>query len=157
MTKIIPLTQGKVALVDDNDYKWLNQWKWYMYAIRGLFYARRGNGGSLMHRLILGAPPGVQVDHRNGDGLDNRRGNLRLASHAENQHNQKLSRINNTSGYKGVTWSKERRKWRAQIGVDGKTHYLGYYNNKLDAARTYNAAAEKLFGPFARLNSIPED
>lgn len=105
-----------------------------------------------MHRLILNAPDHVRVDHRNGDGLDNRRDNLRYATTSQNCGNQRVGR-NNTSGYKGVT-PRPSGKWRARIMYQRQCQHLGEYETKEDAARAYNEAALRLFGPFARLNPI---
>jgi hypothetical protein len=104
-----------------------------------------------MHRQILGAPPGQQVDHINGDTLDNRRVNLRLATHGQNQHNRGKYR-NNKSGYKGVSWDKAAGKWRAQIKFNNKKYNLGRYHDPIEAALAYDAAAIRLHGAFARLN-----
>jgi len=105
-----------------------------------------------MHRLIMDAPDGTDVDHRNMDRVDNRRSNLRLATRAENLRNQGLSR-NNTSGFKGV--SRLDGKWRAEIRVKWKLIYLGLFDDKVEAARAYDTAAKEHFGEFARLN-FPE-
>lgn len=160
--KQIQLTQGKVALVDDEDYKWLSKFKWYAYYNRysGHWYAARSVGPTgkqitvFMHREILAATHGVLVDHKDGNGLNNHRYNLRLATTAQNQHNRGKPR-NNTSGYKGVVWNKLYEKWQAQIGIGGRQKNLGYFVNLEDAARAYNVAALEHFGEFAKLNEIP--
>jgi hypothetical protein len=160
MTKEIKLTKGMVALVDDRDFEWLNQRKWNAKKINKVFYARyRIRDGKIqkdvyMHRLIVGAPSGVEVDHANGNGLDNRRFNLRLATHAQNQQN-KGPNNRNTSGYKGVSWDKEKRRWTAHTTASGKSKCLGRFTRKEDAAHAYNEAVQKLHGPFAWLNKIP--
>lgn len=155
--KTIPLTQGKVALVDDADYADLARYKWYATKKGGPWYAKRNSprtGGRhhaiLLHRVLLDAPPGLEVDHINGNGLDNRRANLRLATHAENQYNRRP--LGGTSRFKGVCWNREHGKWRAAIRTGGKDLYLGYYATEEDAARAYDAAALQYFGVFARLN-----
>ncbi len=107
-----------------------------------------------MHRLLLCPPMEMQIDHVNGNKLDNRKSNLRTCTASENQHNQGLQ-INNTSGYKGVIWIVSRDLWRAQIKINSKQIYLGYFKNPNDAARAYNGAAIKLHGEFACLNKIP--
>ncbi|MBV8278501.1 MAG: HNH endonuclease [Verrucomicrobia bacterium] len=104
-----------------------------------------------MHRLIVNAPPGVQVDHVNGDGLDNRRANLRLASATQNAHNRKIRR-DNTSGFKGVRFDQSSQRWDARITFQGKRYYLGLFVTAELAARTYDQAARRLFGDFARTN-----
>lgn len=155
--KEIPLTQGKVALVDDEDFELVNQFKYFTFDSRGKNYAKtrykEPNGpwrSFLMHRLILNPPSGAQVDHIDGDGLNNQRGNLRLCSVAENSRNRKPMYA--SSRYKGVSWSKEKKKWSAHICVDGLHINLGAYVKEEDAAMVYDQAAHKSFGEFAYLN-----
>lgn len=151
--KEIPLTQGKTVLVDDEDYKWLMQWKWHAYRDRRTWYAIRHvypNGRKhpkkiRMHRFILNVLEGVKVDHRDGDGLNNQKGNLRQATTAQNGHNRRIN-SNNTSGFKGV--SKRKHGWQATI--QGK--YLGVFDTPGQAASAYDRAASVLFGEFARTN-----
>lgn len=154
MTKEIRLTQGKIALVDDEDFEWLNQWRWYYrqgYARRN-FYRMPGKGKTiLMHRLILKTPDGFETDHVDGDGLNNRRINLRNCLRADNARNVGRT-LRNTSGYKGATWHKQCRKWQAQIEINSKSIYLGLYNNAEDAAHAYDTKARELFGKFACVN-----
>lgn len=161
--KEIPLSgkhgAGKVVLVDAADYEWLNQWKWYCtHDPRKTDYARGTVNGkhTLMHRLITGAPPGVPVDHKDGNGLNNRRGNLRRATTGKNKQNAKKRSHDLSSRYKGV--SREPRhgyKWIAQIRVDGKLFVLGRFDSEEQAAEAYNCAALKYFGEFAHVNKIP--
>ena len=106
-----------------------------------------------MHRIILNLGGEKECDHKNGDGLDNRRENLRICSHRENQFNRKKSK-NNISGYKGVSWSKKSRKWRTCIQINNKTKHLGLFIDKIQAAIIYNKAAKNLYGKFANLNKI---
>ena len=121
MSKEIPLTQGKVAIVDDADFDWLNQWKWH-YAAAG--YAARAAGGRknrhilYMHRLITDAPAEAHVDHRDHDGLNNRRNNLRIATPSQNRYNTRLSR--GSSKYKGVRYSTRGKMWVAVIHANHK-------------------------------------
>jgi hypothetical protein len=150
--KTVKLTQNKRAIVDDEDFYFINQYKWHFngrYAVRN--NPPRGSKLIRMHRIIADAPDGVEVDHINGDRLDNRKSNLRLCNHSENGKNISISKIN-TSGYKGV--SKNGNCWRARIRVDGKLISLGYFREKTDAAMAYNHAAKKYFGEFAKLNEI---
>lgn len=159
--KKIPLTQGKVALVDDKDYEALMKWKWFYLTspISKLGYAARTvkvNGKRkhiLMHRVILNTPFGYQTDHVNGDGLDNRKVNLRIATRSQNQCNTN-KRQDNTSGFKGVSWHKQNKRWQAYIGLKAKQIYLGLFKDKDEAALAYNEAAIKLHGEFAHLNQI---
>lgn len=145
----IKLTQGKYAIVDDEDFKWLNQWRWY-YDGR---YARMNykNKKIHMHRLIMNTPKGMDTDHINGNGLDNRRCNLRICTSSQNHINTK-KRKNNTSGYKGVFSCQLSKNWRAQIRYNHKSIHIGNFINKIQAAKAYNQKAKELFGEFARLN-----
>lgn len=104
-----------------------------------------------MHREIMDVPKHLVCDHINHNGLDNRKNNLRTCTRQQNTHNQK-PRKKGTSKYKGVDWNKRQKKWRARIYYRGKCHYLGYFNNEIDAALTYDKKAKELFGEFACLN-----
>ena len=130
MTKEILLTQGQITLVDDNMYDELNKHKWYAYKHRNTYYARRRGGGEAihMHRQILGLSKGDGkiTDHRNRDGLDNRRDNLRVVSNAINCRNHG-GHPHNTSGVNGVCWNKHTSKWMARIKVNSKQIYLGVH------------------------------
>lgn len=165
MAKKIPLTKGKFAIVDNTDYEWLNQWKWFAQkTYKGNFYAARAVRVGLkqkhiyMHRAILGLDSKDQRegDHINGDGLCNLRSNLRIATHVENGRNRGKSR-NNTSGYKGVGWFERDKKWRVYIRVNGKQIYLGAFYNIKDAAMAYDEAARKYYGEFALTNQIGDN
>jgi len=153
--RLIPLTKGFSAMVDDSDFEWLTQWRWSY--IGG--YARRTvkeNGAQRpirMHRFILNAPKGMRIDHVDGDSLNNTRSNLRYASHSQNMCNKK-KKHNSTSQFKGVAWipSARKRKWRAMIQINQKQTHLGYFADEVDAARAYDAKAKELHGQFARLN-----
>lgn len=151
----IPLTQGKVAIVDMSDYDWLSHWNWSAhrcddkwYALRYIRLGKSDYGYLYMHRAILEAPDSLQVDHRNRNGLDNRRENLRLATHSQNLWNRG-DYINNTSGHKGVYWSKEKGKFYARITVNGKVKNLGYFLLLDDAANARDAAVREFHGDFA--------
>jgi hypothetical protein len=151
MIKEIKLTQGKVAIVDDEDYAWLNQWKWCYstagYAIRAI----RINGKRktiFMHRIILKTPNDLFTDHINRNKLDNRRENLRICTASQNKANQSAQH-NNTSGKKGVTWQKDIQRWKAQINFKQKIIYLGDFKDIEEAARAYAKKSFELFGEFA--------
>jgi hypothetical protein len=153
--KEIPLTQGKVAIVDDIDYAWLRQWNWHarQSSASGLWYASHleTNPRKLvfMHRLITDAPALAEVDHWDGDGLHNWRRNLRVCTRAQNARNRRLA-INNTSGFKGVC--KKKGRWCAQIRHGSRYLHIGYFDTAEDAARAYDQRAQELYGKFARLN-----
>lgn len=153
----IKLTQGKFAIVGPRDYKFLNQFKWYYdygYAVRNGPKVNGRQATIRMHRIILermGYTNFKASDHTNQDKLDNRRCNLRPATHYQNMCNRS-KRKHNTSGFKGVHWRKDRKKWQVTITVDGKRIPLGSFDDKLEAARAYNKAAKKYHKEFACLN-----
>jgi len=156
--KEIKLTQGKFAVVDDNIYEELNQYKWHVSKNYNTFYAVRNEGKFphqkkiRMHRLIMGVTDEkIQIDHKYGNGLDNRKENLRICTSAENQRNKK-PQIGRTSKFKGVYFSKPKNKWRARIGINSKLTHLGYFTNEVEAAKTYDKAAKIHFKEFANLN-----
>jgi hypothetical protein len=153
--KEIPLTQGKVALVDDDLFDYLNQWSWFAALVHGKWYAQRQAGRPQktvrMHRVVAGAPDEVKVDHINGNGLDNRRENLRNCSQTQNCYNRKLP-MNSTTGFKGVCFHKRDRKYSVHIGFQKRKIWLGYYQTAEEAARAYDEAAKRLYGEFAKLN-----
>lgn len=160
--KEIKLTQGYVALVDDADYDWLNQWKWHVYGRGRTKYAVRNSkrdketgrqSAIIMHRLILGiTDPKIHGDHEDGNGLNNQRHNLRESSPSQNGMNRR-SNNGSVSKHKGVVLHKS-GKWQAQICVEGKSIYLGLHETESLAAVAYNEAAIKYHGEFARLNTI---
>jgi hypothetical protein len=155
--KQIPLTQGKFALVDDEDFEFLNQWKWCASKSQWGFYAMRGFRKNkkqifvLMHRLVAKASIGVQVDHINRNGLDNQKSNLRLVNQFQNNANIGVC-SKNTSGFKGVGWHKGGRKWKAAISNNDKTIHLGLFIDPKLAAAAYDNAAIKLKGEYACTN-----
>lgn len=155
--KTIELSQGFVALVDDIDYELVKEFKWRAskdgktyYAIRSVVVdgELRRRTTQRMHTLITGFD---EVDHKNLNGLDNRRENLRSATGSQNQAN-KPKRSDCSSQFKGVSWYKQKMKWRVRIKIDRHSHELGYYGNEEEAARTYDAAARILFDEYARTN-----
>jgi hypothetical protein len=157
--KEIKLTQGKVALVDDDDFERLNQFKWHASKEGNNFYAKRTPCVNkikkviIMHREIINALPGEDVDHKDGNSLNNLRENLRLCNQAENVRNSKI-RKDNISGYRGVSLFTKRNKFQAIIHFKKKSFWLGYFSSPIDAAIAYNQAAIQHFGEFARLNKI---
>lgn len=162
----VKLTKGKYAKVDSGDYERVTSMRWSAVKKGRNYYAlsyKSDNGRKYnlgMHRFILGVRErGVVVDHINHDGLDNRRSNLRLASHRENMRNMrkwKGGKGRCSSRYKGVARHMERKKWRSQIMVDGVQIFLGYHEDETAAARAYDEAAEMYFGEFACLNFVEE-
>lgn len=151
MTKQIYLSRGKVALVDDDLYEYLNQWKW---SFDGRYATRAEKGKRVyMHRVVAQTPPGMETDHRSGDRLDNQRQNLRNATITQNRSNARKHHDNRT-GFKGVSWSKQNKKWQAQIQVNGKKICIGFFSAPEDAAQAYDAKAKEkdMHGEFARTN-----
>lgn len=162
----ISLTQDKVALVDDEDFERLNQFKWYAHRQRGgKFYAGRtvhtghGRGGPHymlhMHRFLLGLAKNQQGGHRDGNGLNNQKYNLRPCSDGQNAKNRR-KRSDSASPFKGVTWNTKAHKWYASIHGEGKRWHLGSFPDPVSAAKAYNNAARNLHGEFASLNTIPD-
>lgn len=157
--KEIPLTRGYVALVDDGDYPALSRYKWHVVGQGRRLYAARkhiadGVKTSLyMHVAIMQPPDGMQTDHVDGDSFNNQRSNLRNATVQQNNRNRrKFDNETTTSPYKGVSWDKSLKKWRAWIRYDGKRKYLGVHEYEKAAALAYDEAAKKYFGEFAKLN-----
>jgi hypothetical protein len=151
----ITLTKGYEAIIDASDIPAVAAWNWCVAVEPCTNYARRTglvSGKSitmLLHRFLLDAPDGMAVDHANGDGLDNRRCNLRLATTAENVRNQRISN-RNTSGLKGVSWHKAAKKWRACIQVNGKQKQIGHFATAELAHHAYCYEASRIYGKFAR-------
>ena len=153
----IPLTQGKFATVDTDDYSHLAEYKWRICTGKNTLYAERSVHSPsgrysrvLMHRRILNIPRGFVIDHINRNGLDNRRANLRPATVAQNAWN--CRRRKNRTGYKGVWYVKDKGLFRAAIVCNRKRIHLGYFKKKVEAARAYDEAAKKYHKDFAVLN-----
>lgn len=158
----IELTQGKVAIIDDADWDLVSGYKWFAKKSGNTYYAetkvRREGGGQRdirMHRLLLSlTDQKIQVDHRDGNGLNNQRENLRACSLAENQRNRGAY-ANNKSGFKGVSWHKQSGKWRASIGVNGKRKHIGLFDTPEAAHASYCLAAVEFHGEFANHGQQP--
>lgn len=159
---IILLTKGKYAIVDTEDYDRISTHSWYAQKAMHTFYAERafytnGRKGDrfilLMHREVMGMIPGDgrMVDHKNRNGLDCRKENLRETTYGLNNYNSRL-RKTNTSGYRGVTWSNQNKKWMAQINFNNIHFTCGFYDDKSNAAKAYDEAAIKYYGNNAILN-----
>ncbi len=164
--KLIPLTQGKHAIVDDEDYEWVSRFKWYLFAYirnRNLCYAVRNGlvsrgekrGMISLHRSILVASPGEVVDHINGNTLDDRRSNLRKTDKTGNNRNR--MKTPSSSRFKGASWHKPTERWRSSITLKNKTIHLGMFDSEEQAALCYDAKARELFGQFAALNFPKEN
>lgn len=150
--RYIALTRGKFAIVDAADYEWLSRYKWTANCKGDKCYAyRRDKGrGVLMHRAIMQAPKGLVVDHIDGNGLNNRRSNLRLCTQAENSRNARPRR--GTSRFKGVRAHNTPGQFVAEITLDGRARYIGSFTDEIEAAIAYDLRAVVLFAEFARLN-----
>ncbi len=152
---------NKECLLDLEDAQVLVDHDWHLHINKtnGAFYLRGWDKDNkkkiLMHRLIMQAKVSEQVDHINGNSLDNRKDNLRICNHSENVRNRKKPK-SNTSGYKGVSWCRASSKWKALIGINNKRIYLGIFNCKHKAALAYNEAAIKYHGEYAMLNAVEE-
>lgn len=159
--KEIELTQGKVALVDNEDFDWLMMFNWYAYKDGNTYYARTQirclNGKQVtiyIHQLILDKmygykEDGLVPDHEDRNGLNNQRYNLRRITHRLNLHNSKIQGI---SKYRGVCWHKRGNKWQAQIRTKGVLAYLGSFDSEIEAAKSYDKEAREIYGDNAELN-----
>jgi len=158
----ILLTQGKFAIVDQPDYERLAKYTWHAARHGRSCYAQRGTGSAksgrrnknlvMMHREILKVGEDEFVDHKNHNGLDNRRANLRIVEWQENCWNRRKRNTRCSSQYKGVMWNKRWRKWEVRIGFNGKNIFIGYFDDEKEAAMAYDAKAKELFGEFAAPN-----
>lgn len=153
----LDLPNGFKTIIDDDDYGMVRMYKWQCRQSKGLKYVGRGQyiDGKVrqfsLHRQITECPKGMVVDHVNGDGLDNRRENLRICTQLGNNGNQRL-KSNNSTGYKGVSLHKMTGRFQASITKDGKATYLGLFDSVIDAAMAYDAAANEYFKDYRRTN-----
>lgn len=164
--KEISLTQGKIALVDDCDFDYLNQWKWCAAKARRTYYAFRRmeiNGKmtvGTMHQFLINQPKGMQIDHKDDNGLNNQRNNLRICTNQENHMKMQTAKLikgkAKTSLFKGVCFCKRTGRWAVSIKINGKNKFLGRHVSEIYAATVYNDAAKVMFGEFARLNNVQE-
>lgn len=164
--KLIPLTRGKFAQVDDEDYEYLMQFKWYVNNQKGYWYVLRSisRGSISMHRFIMNPPKDMVVDHIDHDTLNNQRSNLRICTRAQNNMNSNAQKDRKSSKYKGVSIKRakvkrsygywEKTYWVAFISINNKIKTIGLYPTERDAALAYNEAAKKHQGEFARLNIL---
>lgn len=154
----IPLSKGLFAVVDVADLHIVESINWYAkvkngattYAARWRPVGASRSDETLMHRMIAGTPKHMDTDHIDGNGLNNRRSNLRSATKSQNMHNARV-RKDNSSGYKGVNWNKRKAKWEARIRLNGKHHRLGYHATPEAAHKAYCAASKALHGEFSRV------
>ena len=160
--KEIPLTQGKVAQVDDEDYDWLMRWKWCAqynrktgeWSVMRAEHKLIGRRTIYMHRQVMSAPEGMVVDHKDHNRFNNQKGNLRLCTHNQNMFNRRPEK-GSRSVYKGVSWHKGNGRWQARITVRGKAILLGYYGDEIEAAKAVDRASKEHHGEYAYLN-FPE-
>lgn len=148
--KLIPLTKGMFAMVDDADYPVLSRFKWHASKDGKTFYPQNVNFGR-MHSVLVTACKPLEVDHIDRNGLNNQRSNLRICTHQQNNWNQGKKKPG-TSKYKGVSWFPARKKWMAKMRIKGKNTHLGCFQNEDDAAKCYDKHAALHFGEFACFN-----
>ena len=159
--RIIQITKGQEVKVSKADYDMLSKYNWSYTTPRG-YAVRKGRRNTneprtvSMHRVIMNAKAGEQIDHINGDKLDNRRSNLRFVNTQKNAFNRKKPDVNSTSQYKGVLKRKGSKSWEARIKLNYKAIHLGSYKHEIDGAKAYNEAAKLLFKEFAKFNDVPE-
>lgn len=157
--KLIPLTQGKFAMVDDSDFDSLSEFKWHYAEDKksgksGYAKRRSKNKGPWiwMHKVVAGVGRHEKADHIDGDKLNNQSHNFRKATHAQNNYNRNIEGKRNSSGFKGVSWFPPARKFRARIKINRKEIHIGLFNNPKVAAGIYDDYAVYLFGDFAKTN-----
>lgn len=155
--KLIPLTQGYFTKVDDDDFRKYAIYRWHVgFGGKNKKYPRPMRGSHkgkyfYLYREITNCPKGMMVDHINGDTLDNRKCNLRICNRSENLLNSSFNK-NNTSGFKGVIWHSQNKKWQAKATINKKQIYFGSSNDKVEAAKMYDEGITKLFGELCFTN-----
>lgn len=157
--RLVSLTQGFEAQVDDEDFERISIYNWYALNTNNITYALTTIKYDKvhLHRFVLRLyDTSTEVDHKDRNGLNCQKSNLRIANRSQNKANSKIP-SNNRTGYKGVVWSIKAQKWQATIGFEGKTVWLKYHLTAIDAARAYDKAAKRLFGEFASLNFGGQD
>lgn len=162
--KKIKLQSGKYTKVDDDNYEYLNQFKWRWRKLTNSLYVYRmyyiGNGKykhESMHRIIMNAPKGMDVDHIDHNGLNNQKSNLRIVTRSQNMMNTKKIQKNKSSKYKGVVWFKPIKKWQVRIMINYKYISIGYFDSEDEAGLAYNKKAQELYGEYAYYNKIKKD
>lgn len=158
----IELTQGKVAIIDDEDYEIVSKHNWRAYKDKNTYYAITRYEHTppysqiSLHRFIMNDPEGMVVDHIDGNGLNNKKENLRIVTRQQNNSHRLNMMSNNTSGYRGVYWKKHpHNRWLSCIRFNSKLIHLGYFDTKEEAARAFNEKARELFGEYCgKLNDV---
>lgn len=152
--KLIPLTQGLFAKVDDADYALVSEHKWFAHRVGQRTYAGKFFGRRLVHLhvFLMRLRPGSDGLHDNGDGLDNQRENLKAGTRAQNLRGFCRKRLATTSPFRGVSWNSRKKRWQAQIYVNNKQKYLGLFRDEIEAAKAFDAVAFSNFGGDAQLN-----
>lgn len=157
--KTILMHNGMHALVDDDDYDYLSKFHWTAHKRNGssIWYAERSMRGKTigMHRDVMKAKSDVIIDHKDRDGLNNQKANLREASKSQNNANRKAKTGKYSSSFLGVAFEKDRQKWTARIRKDSVGYRLGSFKTEIEAANAYNIGALKYHGEFANLNILP--
>jgi hypothetical protein len=151
LIKLIKLTKGMFAIVDDEDFDIVNSIKWnYSHGYASRNKGCNGINHRFMHRFILNYDGSLQVDHINGNRLDNRKENLRIVTNQQNQFNRNKNKKGGTSKYKGVYFNRDNNNWRARICLNGITYNIGSFKNEEEAFSAYKNKASKLFGEYIK-------
>ena len=152
----IPLTHGRFALIDDEDYKKASKWRWRVIQNRYVEGRRLTNQKEniRLHRLILDAPKDMDVDHIDYDGFNNQKSNLRLCTTAQNIQRQRPQTRSKTSRHRGVFWDKSRNRWTAKVRKCGKDILIGRFKTEIEAVKIWNEKAKELFGEYAYINIL---